>query len=95
MQVARTKEVPGLEERLKAERERYCKANSMTVATFAVSCLGMTPQNLYRIEKGKQTIDEGMLRKMEQVLGVSFNVNLGEPWDAPSLASRPSEPQND
>jgi len=81
MKVIREVEVPGLEDRIRAARERYCRDNSISVAVFAVS-LGMTPQNLYRIESGRQSLDEARLLKMEEILGVSFGVDFSSPYAA-------------
>lgn len=73
MKVVKTTEieVPGLGERIKQARlddrrslEEICQI------------IGMSKMNWYRIEGEKQTLPIETLRRIEEVLGVSFDVEL-------------------
>lgn len=69
-------EVPGLGDQIKKARQE--KQQSGKTMTDLASGAGMSVQNWYRIEKESQTLAESVLKKIEEVLGVSFGVKFDE-----------------
>lgn len=66
-------DVPGLGARIKAARE----ADSRSLKAIC-DAVGMVSVNWYRIENEKQSLPEETLRKIEEVLGVSFGIDFEE-----------------
>jgi transcriptional regulator with XRE-family HTH domain len=64
-------DVPGLGAKIKEFRET--DSRSLKAICEAV---GMSQMNWYRIEEEKQSLPLETLRKIEEVLGVDFGVNL-------------------
>ncbi len=64
-------DVPGLGAKIKEVRET--DSRSLKAICEAV---GMSQMNWYRIEEEKQSLPLETLRKIEEVLGVDFGVNL-------------------
>jgi transcriptional regulator with XRE-family HTH domain len=56
---------------------RLCDRRSLREICDAVD---MSPQNWYRIEKEQQTMSLELLRKIESVLNVNFDVHI-EGWN--------------
>lgn len=68
-------EVPGLGEKIR--QARLADRRSLKDICDAV---GMSTMNWYRIEKEKQSLPFEQLRKIEDVLGVNFGVQI-EGWE--------------
>ncbi|BAY41301.1 XRE family transcriptional regulator (plasmid) [Nostoc sp. NIES-2111] len=64
-------DVPGLGAKIKEARE----ADSRSLKAIC-KAVGMSQMNWYRIEEEKQSLPLETLRKIEEVLGVDFGVNL-------------------
>lgn len=64
-------DVPNLGQRIKRVREADPRSLKSICET-----IGMSQMNWYRIEKEEQDLPELTLRKIEQVLGVNFGVEL-------------------
>jgi transcriptional regulator with XRE-family HTH domain len=64
-------QVPSLKERIKEARSKDSRSITQLCAEA-----GMTTANWYRIESGKQSLPIETLRKIEEVLGVDFGVDL-------------------
>lgn len=66
-------DIPGLGHRIKTARE-----NDPRTLKKICEEVGMSAQNWYRLEDEKQTLTIETLRKIEEVLNVSFNVNIDD-----------------
>ncbi len=66
-------DVPDLGQQIRAARE----ADRRSLVKICAE-VGMTPANWYRIEAEKQTLPVETLKRIEEVLGVDFGVNLEE-----------------
>jgi len=64
-------DVPNLGQKIRQARE----ADSRSLVKICAE-VGMTPTNWYRIEAEKQMLPLETLRKIEEVLGVSFGINF-------------------
>jgi transcriptional regulator with XRE-family HTH domain len=67
-------QVPGLGDRIK--QARHLKMCAGTTTAELAAAAGMSTQNWYQIEGGKQGVKLEVLRKMEVALGVDLGVDL-------------------
>ncbi|WGV29129.1 helix-turn-helix domain-containing protein [Halotia branconii] len=66
-------EIPGLGKRIKQARE-----NDPRSLKEIAAAANMSPMNWYRIESEEQALPEPTLRKIEEVLGVDFEVQFDD-----------------